>query len=269
VTRERGFFVKSLTTRRRHPLAALAVLFTALLVTGGVYAALAPSEQAEAAPSTSLAAEKGRELFLQSCSSCHGLNAQGTSDGPSLVGVGGAAVDFQVGTGRMPLAQPGAQAQQKPPVFDQAEIDQLAAYVDTLGPGPSAPTEEQYAYEDADVAEGGELFRSNCAQCHNFAGQGGALTNGKFAPSLMDVEAKHMYEAMLTGPQSMPVFGDRTLHPEEKQKIIKFVKSQEAEPNPGGAGLGRVGPVSEGLVAWVVGLGALAAAAVWLTARAK
>ncbi|MGH8870036.1 MAG: cytochrome bc1 complex diheme cytochrome c subunit [Actinomycetes bacterium] len=261
--------MKSLSVRRRHPLAALAVLFTALLVTGGLYTALTSSNQAEASPGASLAEEQGRELFVQTCSSCHGLDAQGTTDGPSLIGVGGAAVDFQVATGRMPLAQPGAQAQRKPPVYSQPEIDQLAAYVDSLAPGPSAPTREEYAYKDADLVEGGELFRSNCAQCHNFAGEGGALTHGKFAPSLKDVEPKHMYEAMLTGPQSMPVFGDGTLHPEEKQDIIKFVSSLEKEPNPGGAGLGRIGPVSEGLVIWVVGLGVLIAAAVWLTARAK
>lgn len=261
--------MKSLSLRRRHPAAALAVVAAALVLTGTAYATFAEPKQAEAAPSTSLAVEEGRRLFLEGCSSCHGLAAQGTTDGPTLVGVGGASVDFQVGTGRMPLTQPGAQVQEKPPVYNQAQIDQLAAYVDSLAPGPDIPSASEYDYSGADVAEGGELFRSNCSQCHNFAGQGGALTRGKYAPSLMDVEPKHAYEAMLTGPQSMPVFGDGTLKPHEKQAIIKYVKTLENEPNPGGAGLGRIGPVSEGLVGWVVGIGLLCVVAVWITARAK
>jgi ubiquinol-cytochrome c reductase cytochrome c subunit len=261
--------VKSLSVRRRHPAAALAVVLTALLLTGTAYAAVAQPRQAEAAPSTSLAIEEGRKLFLEGCSSCHGLAAQGTTDGPSLVGVGGAAVDFQVGTGRMPLAQPGAQSVRKPVVYSQAEIDQLAAYVDSLAPGPDVPSASDYDYSGANLSEGGELFRSNCSQCHNFAGQGGALTDGKTAPSVVGAEPKHMYEAMVTGPQQMPVFGDGTLKPYEKRAIIKYVKSLEQEPNPGGFGLGRVGPVPEGLVGWVVGIGLLCVAAVWITARAR
>lgn len=264
--------MKSISVRRRHPAAALAVVLTALVAMGAAYAAfaaLAEPEQAEAAPSTSLAVEEGRRLFLEGCSSCHGLAAQGTTDGPSLVGVGGAAVDFQVGTGRMPLAQPGTQAERKPVVYSQAEIDQLAAYVDSLAPGPDVPAASDYDYAGADAAEGGELFRSNCSQCHNFAGQGGALTKGKYAPSVMGVDPKHIYEAMITGPQSMPVFGDGTVTPHEKQAIIKYIKGLEQEPNPGGAGLGRIGPVSEGLVGWVGGIGLLCVAAVWITARAR
>jgi ubiquinol-cytochrome c reductase cytochrome c subunit len=105
--------------------------------------------------------------------------------------------------------------------------------------------------------------------CHNFAGQGGALTQGKYAPTLMGVEAYHIYEALITGPQSMPVFNDKTLTPEEKLSVIKWIKAAEAEPNLGGASLGRTGPVAEGLLVWILGLGVLIAVAVWLTSRAR
>lgn len=259
-----------LTAHRRHPAAAFVVLLLGLMTTGGVYAALTRGDDtAEASAGTSIAVEEGRKLYLEGCSSCHGRNAEGTSDGPSLVGVGAAAVDFQVGTGRMPASQPGAQVPRKDPQYTQAEIDQLGAYIASLGPGPSVPSEEDLDYEDADLVEGGELFRTNCASCHNFSGQGGALTDGKYAPSLEGSSAKHMYEAMLTGPQSMPVFSDDVLEPEQKRSIIKFVKATEEEPNPGGLSLGRLGPVTEGLFVWVVGIGALVGAAVWLGAKSS
>jgi ubiquinol-cytochrome c reductase cytochrome c subunit len=265
-----GAFVKSLSSRRRHRFAGAVVLLAALVGTGFVYAALATSS-AEAAPSAapSQTVEEGRQLFLEGCSSCHGLNADGSSDGPTLIGVGAAAVDFQVGTGRMPLARPGAQAPQNEVIYTQSQINALAAYIASLGPGPAIPSKDQLDTSGANLAEGGELFRTNCAQCHNFAGKGGALTHGKYAPALTGVSAKHLYEAMLTGPQNMPVFSDRTITPEQKQAIIKYVQNTESRPNPGGLGLGRVGPVSEGLFGWVVGLGLLGAVAVWIGAKSS
>jgi ubiquinol-cytochrome c reductase cytochrome c subunit len=105
--------------------------------------------------------------------------------------------------------------------------------------------------------------------CHNAAAQGGALTAGKYAPTLMGVKPVHIYEAMITGPQAMPVFGDRAITPEEKLSIIKWVKSVESEGNFAGASLGKVGPVTEGLVAWVLGIGSLIAIAVWLATKAR
>jgi ubiquinol-cytochrome c reductase cytochrome c subunit len=214
--------------------------------------------------------EEGRQIFLKGCSSCHGLNAEGAQIAPSLVGVGAASVDFQVGTGRMPMADMSTQAMRKEPIYNAEETAALAAYVASLAPGPEIPAESSLNYErDGSTAEGGELFRNNCAMCHNFAGQGGALTQGKYAPTLMGVEPKHIYEAMVTGPQSMPVFSDKTLTPAEKLSIIKWIKSAEQEPNLGGASLGRVGPVTEGLLGWVLGLGMLIGVAVWLAMKAK
>ncbi|WP_344053817.1 c-type cytochrome [Streptomyces thermoalcalitolerans] len=262
--------MKKLSARRRHPLAAVVVLLLALAATGGLYTAFAPASKAKAEDTAqSLAIEEGKKLYTVGCASCHGTDGEGTSDGPSLVGVGAAAVDFQVGTGRMPAQQPGAQAPRKPGKYTQAEIDQMAAYIASLGAGPAIPTKNQYNPEGADAAKGGELFRNNCAQCHNFTGQGGALTHGKYAPDLSGVSNKHIYEAMLTGPQNMPAFPEGVLSEQNKKDIVAYlneVNGPETE-NPGGMQLGGLGPVVEGLFAWIFGLGALIAVTVWVTAR--
>ena len=168
------------------------------------------------------------------------------------------------------MADMSVQAMRKAPVYNEEEVAALAAYVASLAPGPAAIKNEDLNWErDGNAAEGGELFRTNCAMCHNFAGQGGALTQGKYAPTLMGVEPRHIYEAMITGPQSMPVFSDKVITPEEKLSIIKWIKEAEKEPANGGASLGRVGPVTEGLLAWTLGIGALIGVAVWLASKAK
>lgn len=263
--------MKKLSARRRHPLAALVVLLFALAATGGLYTAFAPAGEAKAdkGSSQSLAIEEGKKLYDVGCSSCHGTGGQGTSDGPSLVGVGAASVDFQVGTGRMPLQQQGAQAPKKKKIYDQDEINQLAAYVASLGSGPAQPTKKQYDPNGADVANGGELFRTNCAQCHNFTGEGGALTSGKYAPGLDDVDDKHIYEAMQTGPQNMPSFPDTVMPEKDKRDIVAYVKTVNSDKSesPGGFKLGGFGPVSEGMFAWIFGLGSMVAVAVWVAAR--
>lgn len=262
--------MKKLSARRRHPLAAVVVLFIALAACAGLYTAFAPADKAQAdETSQSLAIDEGKRLYSVGCASCHGTGGQGTSDGPQLVGVGAAAVDFQVGTGRMPAQQPGAQVPKKKVIYSQAEIDQLAAYIASLGAGPSIPTSEEYSPAGADIAKGGELFRTNCAQCHNFTGKGGALSEGKYAPSLEGVSPKHIYEAMQTGPQNMPSFPDTTMTEKNKKDIIAYLDAVNGDETvePGGLSLGGLGPVSEGLFAWVFGLGGLIAVAVWVAAR--
>ena len=263
--------MKRLSRYRRHKAAGPLLLIFALLAIGTTFSvASATVKESQSVFDRSASIEEGKQIFLKGCSSCHGLNAEGASIAPSLIGVGAASVDFQVGTGRMPMADMSTQAMRKPRVYNEEETAALAAYVASLAPGPAIPGESELNYErDGNTAEGGELFRNNCAMCHNFAGQGGALTQGKYAPTLMGVEPKHIYEAMVTGPQSMPVFSDKTITPEEKLSIIKWIKSAEAEPNLGGATMGRIGPVSEGLLAWVLGLGLLIGIAVWLTMRAR
>jgi ubiquinol-cytochrome c reductase cytochrome c subunit len=263
--------VKKLSRYRRHRAVAPLLLIFALLGIGTTFqVAGATTTSPMTAEERTAAIEEGREIFLRGCSSCHGLNAEGGSIAPSLIGVGAASVDFQVATGRMPMADMSQQAMRKTPVYNDEEVAALAAYVASLAPGPEIPSEDMLNYErDGEVAEGGELFRTNCAMCHNFAGQGGALTQGKYAPSVMGVEPVHIYEAMITGPQSMPVFSDKTLTPKEKLSIIKWIKAAEKEPQLGGVALGRVGPVTEGLLVWTLGLGLLIGIAVWLAAKAK
>ncbi len=268
-----GTFVKRIFSRRRHPRAGYAVMVLALVGLGGGYAALAPQpDRAQAAAVENASATdiaKGKQLFQENCASCHGLSAQGTDVGPSLIGVGAAAVHFQVSTGRMPAGDPGVQSERKPPQFSPEEIRQMAAYVASLGGGPPIPSEEKADPTGADVAMGSKLFSANCAQCHNFAGSGGALTGGKRGPPLDDATPRQIYEAMLTGPASMPVFNNSTFTPEQKRAIIGYVVETRQEPNPGGHGLGRFGPVTEGLVGWLVGIGLLVGAALWITAKKK
>ncbi len=256
------------TAKRRHPLATVALIAIGLLSTGGAYALFSSTASAQPTATTQATAQQGQKLFAANCATCHGLNAAGTATGPSLIGVGAAAVDFQVGTGRMPLAMQGPQAMQKPPQFTQTQIDALAAYVASLAPGPAVPS-SRYLSGNGDAAVGAQLFRVNCAMCHNVAGAGGALTEGKFAPSLTGVTARHIYEAMITGPQNMPVFNDMNLTPQQKSDIISYLKYNSQNPSPGGFDLGNLGPVSEGLFIWIFGLGAVIGVTIWLTARSN
>ncbi|MBS2937522.1 c-type cytochrome [Nocardioides sp. J2M5] len=274
-----------LSRHRRGPLAGLVVLLLGLVISGSLYTALAPAQAQNQASETEQVAQ-GKELFLTSCAFCHGKNGEGVPTvrdgyqlGPSLVGVGAAAVDFQVGTGRMPMASPGAQAPRKPVAFSDDEVAALAAYVASLGPGPDIPDESDYSIEglsdeerEEAITRGGQIFLTNCTACHNFNGAGGAMPRGGYAPTLHGVEGKYIYEALLTGPQNMPNFSNGNLSPEEKRDVIAYLGSIQDTPEYAGFTLGGLGPVSEGLFAWVVGIGGLIGGAVWIashTTRSK
>ena len=263
--------MSSIISRRRHPAAGYAAVAGGLVVAGVLYSALSGGGASAAAPAQdSTQVSQGHSLFLQSCASCHGLDAQGTAQAPSLIGAGAAAVDFQMSTGRMPAKELGAENGRKPQTeFSQQQIYAIAAYVASLGGGPAIPSPEQVSANGANTALGSELFSTNCAQCHGFAGAGGALTYGKSAPSLNASTPTQIYEAMLTGPEAMPVFGDGTITPAEKKDIIAYVIETRKEANPGGLSLGRTGTVTEGLLGWVGGLGFLVLIAMWLTARRR
>jgi len=266
--------VRFLTARRRHPAAKVLLLVFGLFVMGALYAAVAPASKSSADTGTSQQVAEGKALFAVQCASCHGLNGEGQVSGqiqgPPLVGVGAAAVEFQVASGRMPMAKPAVQAPQKERVFSEEEVLALAAYVDTFGPGPAIPEPAEYdpaGLSEEEIARGGELFRTNCSACHNFEGAGGALPNGKYAPSLHGVSNKHLYEAMVTGPQQMPVFSDEVMRPEDKRAIIGYLNELHDRPSDGGLALGGLGPVSEGLWAWIIGLGSLMFFAIWIAAK--
>ena len=229
-----------------------------------VLLALLPRPVVAQAPEGTLL-ERGRDLFVASCASCHGADGRGTSTGPSLMGVGAAAADFQLSTGRMPLAAPGAQAVRKPPVFRGEARRALVAYVASLGPGPPIPSVNP---AEGDLARGGELFRLNCAACHGFAGRGGALSYGRHAPPLTEATPVEVGEAIRTGPGQMPVFGPDTIDDEEVDSIVRYVTYLHRPDDPGGLGLGHLGPIPEGLVAGIFGLGGVALITRWIERRA-
>jgi quinol---cytochrome-c reductase cytochrome c subunit len=264
--------VSWITARRRHPAAGFAVILLGLVLVGAIYAAFGGHGASAAGIPPGASPQEiaqGRQLFEVTCASCHGLNAQGTARGPSLIGVGAAAVDFQVSTGRMPGKDSGAQMPRKPDVLTPAQTQALADYIASLAGGPPIPSAAQVDPAGADVGLGQQLFSSNCAACHNFAGAGGALTYGKYGPPLTTATPTQIYEAMLTGPESMPVFNDSVITPSQKRAIIRYITQTRAEPNPGGFSLGRVGPVTEGLVGWLGGIGVLILFAMWITAKQR
>ncbi|MEO5311149.1 cytochrome c [Corynebacterium sp. c24Ua_83] len=262
---------------------ALALLF-ALTGAGFLANALTPDAQnAVAEQSTEDLAQQGKEIYEVACITCHGANLQGVKDrGPSLIGVGEGAVYFQVHSGRMPMLRNEAQAKRKPPRYSEQQALALAAYVNANGGGPGivrdangeiameslrGANNKDGKIDPADVARGSDLFRLNCASCHNFTGKGGALSSGKYAPPLAPANEQELYQAMLTGPQNMPKFSDRQLTADEKKDIIAYIKSAKETPNPGGFGLGGIGPVTEGMVMWFIGIVVLVAFAMWIGSR--
>ena len=261
-----------INARRRRPAAGYAALLLGLVVVGLLYGAFTrPGNiaQASSPPASQSDIGNGRNLFQANCSSCHGLEAQGTTQAPSLVGAGAAAVDFQMSTGRMPAKEVGAENERKPTMFSAQKISQIADYIASLGGGPAVPDAQQVSTAGADTALGSQLFSANCAQCHGFAGAGGALTYGKDAPPLTQATPTQIYEAMLTGPEAMPVFSDGAISPSAKRDIIAYIVATRTEPNPGGFSLGRTGPVTEGLVIFLGGMGFLVLIAMWITAKRR
>jgi ubiquinol-cytochrome c reductase cytochrome c subunit len=264
--------VSWINARRRRPAAGYAALLLGLVVVALVYGALTSQggvTAASAATGTQQNIAAGKALFQATCSSCHGLDAQGTSQAPSLIGAGAAAVYFQMSTGRMPAKEVGAENERGPVTFTRRQIEDIAGYVASLGGGPAIPSPEQVDPRLGNPAVGEELFSANCAQCHGFAGAGGALTYGKDAPALTQATPTQIYTAMLTGPEAMPVFSDGAIPPEAKRDIIAYITQTRVEPNPGGFSLGRTGPVTEGMVIFLGGLGFLVIIALWITAKRR
>lgn len=262
-----GTAVRRRSKSTRRITGGLALLF-ALVTMGFLYSALQPNTQTASADTANTAdIAKGQQIYQNSCIICHGANLQGVLDrGPSLIGVGDAAVYFQVSTGRMPAVANGAQNPRKDASYTDEQINQLGAYVEANGGGPVVPSGS--LQDVANVAKGGDLYRLNCASCHNFTGQGGALSQGKYAPNLDQATDQQIYAAMLSGPENMPKFSDAQLTPDEKKAIITFVQNNKKTVDPGGYALGGFGPAPEGLVAFLVGMGGIVALTMWMGARA-
>ena len=261
-------------SKLRRRVSSMLVLVMALVGVGFLASVLTPTPQTAVAQTDPAQVRDGQQIYNNGCITCHGQNLQGVEGrGPSLIGVGEAAVYFQVSSGRMPAQKGEAQVERKPPKYDLAETDALGAYIQANGGGPEVVRNPdgsiaQQSLVGNDTARGGELFRLNCASCHNFTGRGGALSSGQYAPVLDPANEQQILTAMLTGPQNMPKFSDRQLTPEEKGDIIAYVKMATDSTNPGGYGLGGIGPVSEGLFIWIVGIVAVVGATLWIGSRA-
>jgi ubiquinol-cytochrome c reductase cytochrome c subunit len=210
----------------------------------------------------------GEALFAANCASCHGTDASGTSRAPNLQGLGAGTIDFWVSTGRMPLADPTEQAVRKPPRFDTLQTLEIAAYVQSLTPGLGVPI-YHVNLSQADLAQGQSLFTLNCAACHTITGAGDALADGAFAPSLHVATPTQIIEAIRTGPGNMPHFSAGNITNAQARDIVAYVHEVIQHPtNRGGFGLGGNGPVAEGFVALLIGVGGLLLVAFWIGERA-
>lgn len=212
--------------------------------------------------------EAGRRLYLEGCSSCHGAGGDGGPRGPSLVRSGEAAAYYYLSTGRMPLGNHAEQPRRKPPAYGEGEIEALVAFVASLGDGPRLPDLGAGDVEDADLAAGGERYRDHCQPCHSATGAGGALTYGWAAPQLAPATPQQVAAAVRAGPGQMPVFGPDVLSDEEVAQIARYVEHLDDPADPGGLPIGRTGPVAEGFVAWILGIGGLLGIVGWIGTRA-
>jgi ubiquinol-cytochrome c reductase cytochrome c subunit len=234
----------------------LAVALTAVIVgvmgPGRAGAAPPRGRPGAAAPADQVAF--GRQLYEVHCSSCHGIDAGGVPGvAPELIDAGEASADFYLRTGRMPLSDPRQQPTRHRPAYPDDQISAMVAYIGSLGLGPPIPVLPATTV----LAEGFQLYLLNCADCHNDAGAGGALGYGDVVPSLRLATPLEAAEAIRVGPKPMPVFGPDTLSSQQVGDIASYVEYLHHPENPGGLGLGHLGPIPEGFVGWVVGMGLL------------
>jgi ubiquinol-cytochrome c reductase cytochrome c subunit len=224
---------------------------------GGPESEVAGGAAARGSP-TPLLLRHGRELFVEGCASCHGLDARGRpGQAPSLYGAGAAAADFYLGTGRMPIDDPRDQPIRTKPAFNRADRQALVAYVGSLG-GPAVPEVDP---AQGRLNEGFRAFVTNCAGCHQVVARGGIVTGG-LAPALQDATPTQIAEAVRVGPYLMPAFGERQIDQRTLDSIIRYVLSTRHPDDRGGWAIGNIGPIPEGMVAWL-----LAGVALLLVAR--
>lgn len=245
---------------------ALAVTAIVLVVRGGTEAS---AQQREASVRQGLV-DRGRQLFLPGCSSCHGLHGEGvrkpdgSARGPSLKNSGEASAYYYLHTGRMPLANSEDAPKRGEPSYNDADMRALVAYVGSLGNGPKVP---DVVVGEGDLAAGGQLFRGNCAACHSASGAGGALSYGRAAPSLAKAKPLEIGSAVRTGPGQMPEFGHDVFDRKELDSIARYVEYLRKPKDPGGLALGRIGPIPEGFLIWVFGIGLLLITVNWIGKR--
>jgi ubiquinol-cytochrome c reductase cytochrome c subunit len=202
----------------------------------------------------------GAGLYATQCASCHGVDGEGVEDrGPSLRDEGRAAVDFVLRTGRMPLAVPNIQPSRGPVRYTEEEIVALVDYAGAFGNGPDIPVVDPTA---GDLAEGGVLYRLNCAACHVTSGAGAAIGGGFEAPDLMESTPTEIGEAILVGPSVMPAFG--SFREQDINSVAAYIDDLQRMETTGPNDFGGAGPVAEGLAAWLLGLIPLIAFTRWI-----
>jgi ubiquinol-cytochrome c reductase cytochrome c subunit len=206
----------------------------------------------------------GQHLYQRDCAFCHGQSGQGTPRGQSLQGIGEAEVDYAVSTGRMPVRRPDDERRRRTPGYSRPQIDALLRYTApfTAG-GPIIPDVDPAR---GDIALGGEVFRAQCASCHQWAGEGGGLL-GLNAPSLHDATPTQVGEAVRAGPVTMPAFSAATIDDHQLDSIAAYIEYLRTPEDRGGLGLWHLGPLAEGLIAWTVGMAVLVLGAVWIGER--
>lgn len=230
---------------------------------GGLAVLAAGSLIGESEPARGQATASGEQLYQQQCVQCHGSSGEGTHRGPALTEAGAASADFYLRSGRMPIDEPGEEAARGEPHFDDAQIRALVDYVDSLGDGPAVPDLE---LGDVDQSRGGELYRRNCASCHNWDGKGGALVGRQNAPDLHAVPSTQIAEAVRIGPGSMPRFGTEVLTDEDLADVVAYVHYLDEPEDEGGYGLAHWGPATEAVAAFLA-VGALLVITGWLGER--
>jgi ubiquinol-cytochrome c reductase cytochrome c subunit len=240
--------------RRRVETSILPWLFAAIVGAAIAQTLLAPaSSSAQRASESQLA--QGMRLFEESCASCHGPAGEGTANGPPLERVGAANVDFMLSTGRMPLANPNLQPQRQPPAFTPEQIRAIVAFVDSFSSGGTdIPAVDVQA---GSLSLGQRAYEGNCAACHGAAGTGDSIGGNQIAPGLDRATPLQIAEAIRVGPGPMPRFGTTAVDQRDLDSIVRYLLYLRHAPNRGGLGLTRVGPVVEGFVGVVVGLGLL------------
>jgi len=198
-------------------------------------------------------AQDGRALFEQGCATCHGDGAQGRRGvAPTLHGAGAQSADFYLETGRMPLANPTDEPVRTKPAYTAAQRRALTRYIASLG-GPEIP---QVTPERGSLADGQELFASHCAGCHQIQAQGGVVPDA-VAPPLQDATAVQIAEAVRVGPYVMPAFPESQIDRHELDSIARYVLSTHHPDDRGGWGIGHIGPIPEGMIAWLLAGAAL------------
>jgi ubiquinol-cytochrome c reductase cytochrome c subunit len=209
-----------------------------------------------------------QRIWLADCAVCHGAGGSGTNRGPSLTHRGAAAIDYELTTGRMPLpatASPDEKTRRRPPKYPPATIRRLVAYVDQLT-GDSGTAIPNIDLAHADLAQGGEMFRLQCAACHAWAGDGGALLHRE-APALHRSTPVQVAEAVRVGPGVMPAFGQAALDDKQLDSVVAYVRYLAKPNDRGGEPLWHLGPMAEGAVAWIIGVGLLILATLWIGER--